>query len=830
MRPSAGAWVTACEPGTEPLESAGIVALNGLLTEEGSGRRSNKRKVSPGQLLSALVAYRNRLLGHGSVRTNTFYDDGATLLLQALYDAWGAGVFLPQDAQLVHVEGVHLEADGGRSARLMSLVGLASTLARAGLPLPPEALPGQVWLRGATEWTSLHPWVLFEAGLMRERMLFFNGFKRSVEYLDYVSGDLVRGVGLEEPFPGVAQAMQTLLRATPDEGEAVHGEPVPPSPLPGGSGPRKPGDVLRDRYVVDRALAKGGFAEVYVVHHAHLGSVHALKVLQHTTEKQRERLLDEGRIQAVLVHPNIVRVTDVLVFEGGDLGLVMDLVDGDTLAAWVRAQGVPDLELARAVGSKIIAAVAFAHDQGVIHRDLKPQNIVMESGPEGVVPKIFDFGLAKALGSGADRTQMGMGMGTPAYMAPEQFQNAAGVDQRADVFSLGAVLYLLVTGRQAFVSESPIELYGMAMARGYLPLDECTPELPAEMIAAIEGALDPDFRTRIADVATLLALWTGRADIPTKAPTQRALARTVGGVAVLGVLGLALLQLSRLPTSSSTASDPPEAPAVVTAPVPDLALPETLPAVVVLYGDSEALPLPPPDDVAASRDFLAQRILPALVSAKPRAIVLDFIFVEASNDLTDRALAQAVDDAADHGVPVIAARPVGQTSLLPVCKGDDSGCFAALSDVSVPAGDNRAWPMCVADQPTLALTVAALTKVDNVASEEWKAAAFCSPGPIPLRLPADDGCARPWKRTWVSELLTQTPYTGTDPVTQQPALSCDVKLSDLADMVVIVGDPRRSSSGKDVLRLGDHEGGSLRAFAGPEVHATIAWNLAEVLP
>jgi len=240
--------------------------------------------------------------------------------------------------------------------------------------------------------------------------------------------------------------------------------------------------------------------------------------------------------------------------------------------------------------------------------------------------------------------------------------------------------------------------------------------------------------------------------------------------------------------------------------------------------------LPSADDLAASRAFLSGRLLPALVAAKPRAIVLDFAFVGAADASADRALAEALDAAARNGVPVVAGTPIGRPSHLPVCRGETTGCLSALGDISVPTGELRAWPLCVGDQPTLGLIIAGLTRSEDTAEGDWRAAPFCSPEPIPLQLPPDDPCARPWKRIWVSELLSGQPFVGTDPITLQPARSCGVAAADLADAVVIVGDPRGSAAGKDVQRLGDRDGGPVEPFAGPEVHAVIAWNIDGVLP
>jgi serine/threonine protein kinase len=153
-------------------------------------------------------------------------------------------------------------------------------------------------------------------------------------------------------------------------------------------------------------------AEVWRVVHVHLGTPHALKVLHQTTSEIRARLMEEGRIQARLQHPNLVRVTDVVELPSG-IGLVMDLVEGPSLRALMDRERLP-LEQALALGADIINGVAYAHTAGLIHRDLKPDNILLVPRGEDWLPRVADFGLAKALNlEGPTRTRTGMAMGAP---------------------------------------------------------------------------------------------------------------------------------------------------------------------------------------------------------------------------------------------------------------------------------------------------------------------------------------------------------------------------------------------------------------------------------
>jgi serine/threonine-protein kinase len=132
----------------------------------------------------------------------------------------------------------------------------------------------------------------------------------------------------------------------------------------------------------------------------------------------RARLVQEGRVQAQLRHPNVVMVTD-LVDVGGSPGLIMEYVPGPTLEVWLRANR-PDPEVAARIFDGVLDAVTFAHENGLVHRDLKPGNVLLETVNGRLHAKVTDFGLAKVLGpEGAGRTRSGFAMGTPGYMAPE---------------------------------------------------------------------------------------------------------------------------------------------------------------------------------------------------------------------------------------------------------------------------------------------------------------------------------------------------------------------------------------------------------------------------
>lgn len=272
-----------------------------------------------------------------------------------------------------------------------------------------------------------------------------------------------------------------------------------------------------ERYVVEGLIGEGGMASVYLVRHRHLGTPAALKVLGSVGPGAEVRLMLEGRVQAALRHPNVVAVTDVLDVDGAP-GLLMEYVEPPTLSAWL-AQHQPTLEEAESLFRGIVDGVRHAHRYGLVHRDLKPSNVLLARYDGGLIPKVADFGLAKILGDdpAAGQTRSGLTMGTPQYMAPEQFRDAKKVDRRADIFSLGCILYELLAGGPAFAWTDFIQLYGQIMNREYRPLST---DIPQRLRDAVEATLEPERDARCVDCDALLALLDGRGRLanPTVSP------------------------------------------------------------------------------------------------------------------------------------------------------------------------------------------------------------------------------------------------------------------------------------------------------------------------
>src|SRR5215831_16456565 len=197
-----------------------------------------------------------------------------------------------------------------------------------------------------------------------------------------------------------------------------------------------PGTILSDRYRIIGLIGHGGMGEVYRADDLKLGQPVALKFLPRALAAdpvRRERFFAEVRITRQLSHPNICRVYDIAEFDGQHF-LSMEYIDGEDLASLIKRIGYLSNEKALEIARQLAAGLAAAHDRGVLHRDLKPANIMLDG--HGRV-RITDFGLAIVA---ADETQAAEIVGTPAYMAPEQFAGK-GASVRSDIYALGLVLY-----------------------------------------------------------------------------------------------------------------------------------------------------------------------------------------------------------------------------------------------------------------------------------------------------------------------------------------------------------------------------------------------------
>ena len=254
--------------------------------------------------------------------------------------------------------------------------------------------------------------------------------------------------------------------------------------------------LVNDRYEMQQRIGRGGMAEVYLARDILLDRLVAIKVLfpEYATDPLFvERFRREAQSAANLNHPNIVSVYDWGRSENTYF-MAMEYVPGRTLAEALHDVGVISAMKAAEIGIEVAAALSFAHRNNVVHRDIKPGNILI--GSSGQL-KVADFGIARALGSASDSslTQAGAVMGTAAYFSPEQAQGAQP-DPRSDLYSLGVVLYEMVAGRPPFVGDTPLAIAYKQVHEDPTPLHEFAPDVPRAFEAIVARLLtkDPDRR------------------------------------------------------------------------------------------------------------------------------------------------------------------------------------------------------------------------------------------------------------------------------------------------------------------------------------------------
>ena len=259
-------------------------------------------------------------------------------------------------------------------------------------------------------------------------------------------------------------------------------------------------------YEVVTPIAHGGMSTVFRVSDTRDQSTWALKVLTIDQPGMIERFRAEAAMQASVDHEHIVAAREVI--ERDDkLGIVMEFVDGPSLDRWLQRHPSASFEERHALARQILVAVGVAHRSGLVHRDLKPGNVLID----GEIAKITDFGLAKQEGRPA-LTRTGIALGTPRYMAPEQFRDAKRVDHRADIFALGALLYELYAGRPAFQKDSIVDAYEALTLGDYV--DPAVFGVPEDPCRAIRRALEPELDQRVPDCETFLAILDGASGSP----------------------------------------------------------------------------------------------------------------------------------------------------------------------------------------------------------------------------------------------------------------------------------------------------------------------------
>jgi len=262
-------------------------------------------------------------------------------------------------------------------------------------------------------------------------------------------------------------------------------------------------EALRDRYAVDREIARGGMATVYLAQGVREGQPVAIKVMHPRLAAVvgAARFLREIAVVRSMDHPLIVPLRDSGE-AGGMLYYVMPYVEGETLHERLHREGRLTLEDALRITNDVATALAYAHRHGVLHRDVKPENILLAGGHA----LIADFGLARAIGAECTRlTRTGVIVGTVYYMSPEQLREDPDLDQRVDVYSLGCILYEMLTGAPPYTGGSLREL-ATRILRAPVPSARLQrPEVPDPIDQAVTRALAKPAAARFASMEEFAA-------------------------------------------------------------------------------------------------------------------------------------------------------------------------------------------------------------------------------------------------------------------------------------------------------------------------------------
>ncbi len=361
-------------------------------------------------------------------------------------------------------------------------------------------------------------------------------------------------------------------------GESMVGGPTPSAGTPGLS--EVIGQTLGGRYLVTRKIGQGGMGAVYEATHTLIGKRVAVKVL---LEKyaQREaivkRLKQEAQLASSVGNEHIIDITDFGSTEDGRTFVVMEFLDGESLAECLgRETQLPEQRILR-IASQACSALAAAHAKGVVHRDIKPENLFLLKRKDQDFVKVVDFGISKSLRTSSEEeettrlTQTGMVLGTPLYMSPEQARGDDELDQRVDVYALGVIMYEAAAGRVPFIGNNYLSVISQVLNEEPKPLRELRPELSEEFDAVVMKAMSKDVKERYASANDMLADITALLDDPTRSterakitgPRRRSLAKKSDGSTryVVWVAGLAIVvaavvfSVTRLAGSSSKPKD-----------------------------------------------------------------------------------------------------------------------------------------------------------------------------------------------------------------------------------------------------------------------------------
>jgi serine/threonine protein kinase len=273
----------------------------------------------------------------------------------------------------------------------------------------------------------------------------------------------------------------------------------------------KEGDVIAGKYRVEKILGSGGMGSVYSARHQTTNRVFALKLMASSLSgdpEAKERFIREARLAGSIDHPGVVDIYDVG-YHDVSLYMVMDLLRGESLGARLKRGPLPPAEAVHLMRG-VLRGVAAAHAKGIVHRDLKPDNIFLhrEAGSQQIEPKILDFGVSKSLVAGTGLpalTQTGAMLGTPIYMSPEQVHGSKYVDRRTDIYSLGVILYQMLSGQVPYKADNFATLVFEIVNGKPRRLESLVPDLPEGLSAVVMRSMAVSADDRYPDAESMAA-------------------------------------------------------------------------------------------------------------------------------------------------------------------------------------------------------------------------------------------------------------------------------------------------------------------------------------
>jgi serine/threonine-protein kinase len=266
------------------------------------------------------------------------------------------------------------------------------------------------------------------------------------------------------------------------------------------------GKVLGETYEIARLVGEGGMGRVYEARHLRLKDRRfAIKVLHPEFARHADvvaRFQREAETASSIGHPNVIDVFDVHKTVDGVPYLVGEFLDGEELGEHIKRVGRLPVPRAVTVARQVCRALGAAHARGIVHRDMKPENVFLVERDGATIIKVLDFGISKAASPEAHLTRTGMIMGTPSYMAPEQARGE-NVDLRADVYAIGALLYHALTGQRPFDSDDPTSTLRMVLTEDPPRPRSLAPDVPEALELVIQRSMAKDPRDRYQTTAEL---------------------------------------------------------------------------------------------------------------------------------------------------------------------------------------------------------------------------------------------------------------------------------------------------------------------------------------